>query len=100
MILGEITFDTNPDGGVVLGPAVPNPFNPATRINYYLPREDFVRIVVYDVSGRLVDELLSMRQSAGEHFIEWNAKDAPSGIYFYRLATGDFNQTRKMILVK
>jgi len=55
---------------------------------------------VYDVSGRLVEELLSTHQSAGEHFIEWNAKDVPSGIYFYRLATGDFNETRKMILLK
>jgi hypothetical protein len=84
----------------VLKPAVPNPFNPVTRISYYLPREEFVKLNVYDVTGKLVDRLVSDMQKSGEHIIEWNASGRASGIYFYRIEVGDFVQTRKLILLK
>jgi hypothetical protein len=87
-------------GQLVLGPAVPNPFNPVTQISYILPKEDFVRLSVYDVSGKLVDRLVSEFQSAGEYVVEWNAHRMASGIYFYRIEVGDVVETRKMILLK
>ena len=86
--------------GVLLGPAVPNPFNPITRISYFLPNEDLVRLSVYDVSGRLVERLVAEVKPAGEHVVEWDAKVVASGIYFYRIEVGSFTDTRKMILVK
>jgi hypothetical protein len=86
--------------GTELGFAVPNPFNPVTRISYRLPEEDFVQLSVFDVDGKLIERLVAQVEKAGNHVIEWDAKNAPSGIYFYRLQVGDFNQTRKMILVK
>jgi hypothetical protein len=84
----------------VLGLASPNPFNPVTRISYELPGEDFVKLTVFDVGGRVVEHLVSSRQSPGEHVVEWDATGRPSGIYFYRLVAGDYAQTRKMIFLK
>jgi hypothetical protein len=85
---------------LVLGPAVPNPFNPVARISYVLPREGFVELSVYDVTGRLVENLVAQVQPVGMHVVEWNAKGMPSGIYLYRIKVGDFTETRKMILYK
>ena len=85
---------------VVLRPAVPNPFNPVARISYVLPREDFVELSVFDVTGRLVENLVAQVQPVGRHIVEWNAKGMPSGIYFYRIKVGDFTATRKMVLHK
>lgn len=85
---------------VVLKPAVPNPFNPVTRIGYYLPREEFVKLSVYDVTGKKVDALVEQVQPAGDHFVEWNAGHNASGVYFYRIEVGNFTDTRKLILLK
>jgi hypothetical protein len=85
---------------VILGDAVPNPFNPITRINYYLPRNEFVKLNVYDVTGKLVQELVEQQQPAGEHFVEWNADRMPSGVYFYCLKAGGKTLTKKMVLLK
>jgi len=85
----------------------PNPFNPSTVIRFTLPAEGFVRLTVHDVLGRQVAVLLNGRRGAGEHSIVWNASDAPSGVYLYRLETMDTlgtktlsTKTRKMMLVK
>ena len=94
--IAAITADSEPG---LIG-ASPNPFNPATRISFRLPREDFVKLSVYDVTGNLVDRVVSGIQSAGEHVVEWNATSLPSGIYFYRLEVGNYSETRKMILLK
>lgn len=83
-----------------LYPATPNPFNPTTRIRYEIPSEGFVSLTVYDVRGRLVETLVSHREAAGEHIVTWDAGSTPSGVYFYRLQTGDFTETRTMILLK
>ncbi len=83
-----------------LGPAVPNPFNPETRISYVLAQPGFVRLGVYDVTGRLVTRLVSEDQSAGEYVVEWKAGELPSGVYFCRFETGDVRLTRKMLLLR
>lgn len=84
----------------------PNPFNPQTSIAFHLPEAAEVSLVVYDVLGREVASLISGREmAAGTHAATWNGKNsfgtmAPSGIYFYRLKAGSFEQTRKMTLLK
>ncbi len=83
-----------------LGESFPNPFNPVTRISYSIPKSSFVTLSVYDVSGRLVDRLVSDTRPAGQHLVEWDASGFASGIYFYRMVVGDFSETRKMILLK
>jgi hypothetical protein len=80
--------------------AAPNPFNPMTRISYYLPYQRHVLLSVYDVSGRLVSVLDEGMRSAGEHVVEWNAGRIESGVYFYRLKAGDFAVTRKAVLLR
>ena len=83
-----------------LGDAVPNPFNPATRLTYFLPESGKVRLAVYDVTGRLVSELVNGSVDAGEHVVEWNAKGMASGVYFGRLETAGVVDIRRLVLLK
>jgi hypothetical protein len=78
----------------------PNPFNPTTVINYQLPEISFVTLKIYDVLGREVRMLVAERQNAGNHPVTFDAKDLPSGIYFYKIEAGQFTQVKKMILIK
>lgn len=78
----------------------PNPFNPTTTIAFDLPRADHVRLSIFNVLGRQVATLVDERLGAGSHEAVWDAADAATGIYFYRLSTGAFSTTRKMVLVK
>ena len=78
----------------------PNPFNPTTHISYRLQRSAQVRLVVHDVTGREITRLVDHMEQAGEHQVVFEAKNLSSGIYFYRLATDDFVQARKMVLVR
>jgi uncharacterized delta-60 repeat protein len=78
----------------------PNPFNPVTRIKFGLPEKSFVKLIVYDVLGREVGELINKDLKAGEYNVEWNASMLASGIYFYRLETDKYTETRKMVLIK
>lgn len=83
----------------------PNPFNPATNINFELPENGFVRLVIYDVTGREVKVLVDEHKPAGEHTVAFDASGLPSGVYIYKLhsltSTGkEFNEVKKMVLVK
>ncbi len=78
----------------------PNPFNPSTTIAFYLPRTARVRLEVFNVLGRRVTSLIDHRLSAGSHQVVWDAQDAASGVYFYRLSTEAFATTRKMVLLQ
>lgn len=78
----------------------PNPFNPATTITYVLPQATFVSIDVYDRLGRQVTTLVDQNQDAGEHSVEFNASEYPSGIYFYRIKTPEKTEVKKMLFTK
>jgi len=83
----------------------PNPFNPSTDIRFTIPELAKVRLKVYDILGRLVAKLLDDVKSAGTYDILWDGKNMhdqklASGIYFYRLETDNFNQTKKLVLLK
>jgi hypothetical protein len=78
----------------------PNPFNPATTINYTIEKDDHVNLVVYDVLGRQVLELVNEQQKAGDHSIKFSAVNLSSGIYYCRLQTTNSVKTNKMILSK
>ncbi|MEE9554069.1 MAG: T9SS type A sorting domain-containing protein [candidate division Zixibacteria bacterium] len=78
----------------------PNPFNASTTIRYDLPNESEVRIEIYDLLGRNTKTLLAGTQPAGSHSIVWDAEDVSSGVYFYRIEAGDYNETRKCVLLK
>ncbi len=78
----------------------PNPFNPTTRIRYTLPRETKVRLEVFNILGQKVTTLVDQFQEPGYYNILWDASSLSGGIYFSRLQAEEFNQTRKMILLK
>ena len=78
----------------------PNPFNPSTNIKYNLPKEGIVSLKVYNVLGKEVKTLVYEFENAGTYNISFNASDLPSGIYFYRLISGNFTQVKKLILLK
>jgi hypothetical protein len=83
----------------------PNPFNPTTVIEYELPVEAHVNLVIYDVLGRKIRTLVSGMQPAGYAEVRWNGTDdwgnkVGTGIYFYRIETGIFSKTHKMVFLK
>jgi hypothetical protein len=78
----------------------PNPFNPTTVISFQLSVAGQVVLKVYDALGREVATLVSESLKPGTYSIDWNASKYPSGVYFYKLSTGDFSETIRMILLE
>ncbi len=78
----------------------PNPFNPTTSFSYSLKDAGFVSLKVYDVAGRLVNELVSSEQAVGTYTVAFDGANLPSGIYYYRLNVNAFSATQKMVLMK
>lgn len=78
----------------------PNPFNATTEIGYALPAPTEARIDIYNLLGQRIETLVESRQEAGEHTISWDASSYSSGIYFYKLSTGDKVFTRRMTLLR
>ena len=85
---------------VSLSQNYPNPFNSSTIIRYALPEAGRVNLEVYNLLGQKVATLVDEVQQAGYYFYTWNMTDLPSGVYFYRLKTGDFEKRRKMLIIK
>ncbi len=110
----EVYYKRNPTGNLVnvvsisgetpsvysLKQNFPNPFNPVTNIVFELPVSSQVRLSVFDITGREVEVITNELLSAGSYKMDLNASSYPSGVYFYRLKTKDYTETRKMILVK
>jgi len=78
----------------------PNPFNPSTVISYELAVSGLVSLKVYDVLGNEVKTLIDKKQNSGKYEVTFNGNNIHSGVYFYKLITGDFIETRSMILLK
>lgn len=78
----------------------PNPFNPATTIEYSIPEETFVNVEIFDLLGRKVETLVSRDHRAGTYRVVWNAKERASGLYFYKVDAGQHSQTGVMTLLK
>jgi len=78
----------------------PNPFNPTTNIRYDLPKNTFVKLIVFDMLGREVETLVYEKLNAGTYSVDWNASQYPSGVYFYYLQADSYTEVNKMILTK
>jgi len=79
---------------------IPNPFNQNTVIKYQLPTETKVDVIIYDIAGKEIAKLVQGIKPAGKHEVVFDAKQLVSGIYFVRMEAGDFNSTKKIILLK
>jgi len=84
----------------MLGQNYPNPFNPSTVINYNLPKAGYVSLKVYDMMGREAANLVNENQIAGSYSVSFNASKLSSGVYYYKIETEGFTETKKMMLVK
>jgi len=112
MILEYFGFDLMPDQGEQINPDkftiyanYPNPFNPVTKISYFIPEDSRVNIEIYDLMGRKVKTLINSSQISGYKSIQWNATNdrndpVSSGLYLYTVQAGEFRQTKKMVLLK
>ena len=78
----------------------PNPFNPSTKIKFSLPSSGSTSLKIFNTLGEEVTILLDKELTTGTYEVEWNAEGLPSGVYFYQLKTGEFVETKKMILMK
>jgi len=83
-----------------LGQNYPNPFNPTTVIQYQIPVSGFVSLTVYNLLGQKITQLVNEEKPAGIYNVAFNAKDLSSGIYFYKLTSGNYTSIKKMILLK
>jgi hypothetical protein len=78
----------------------PNPFNPVTNIKFEMPKSGLVKLVIYDAAGKEITHLVNQQMQAGSYSADWDASAYPSGVYFYKIETGSFVETQKMILLK
>ena len=78
----------------------PNPFNPSTTIKYSIPQNELVQLKVYDLLGKEVAYLVNEGHAIGNYEVEFNATNLTSGVYFYRLQSSDFTETKKLILLR
>jgi hypothetical protein len=78
----------------------PNPFNPSTKIDYTVPFSSKISIKIFDMTGREISTLVNETKEAGSYTVNFNASSLSSGVYFYKLSAGSFEQTMKMVLVK
>jgi len=83
-----------------LGNNYPNPFNPETNIKFDVAKSTFVELAIYDSRGREVNRLVNEILSPGSYEYSFNAGNLPSGVYFYRIKTSDFSDTKRMMLIK
>jgi len=78
----------------------PNPFNPSTTISFSLPKSDFVSLKIFNIAGKEVAELVNKNLSQGSYDVKFDAGNLTSGVYFYKLISGEFVTTKKMMLIK
>ena len=85
---------------ISLGKAYPNPFNPTTRLDFSLPHETEISLIIYDISGREVISLINGHIHAGDHSIVWDASQSSSGVYFVKMLANNYSSMQKLLLIK
>lgn len=96
----DIHDNQKPVNEYLLEQNYPNPFNPATIINYQITESNVVTIKVFDILGKEIATLVNEYKPAGKYVIEFNAAKFASGVYFYKIKSGDFTDTKKMLLLR
>ena len=98
--LSSRSEERNVPATFILSQNYPNPFNPVTTINYQLPKISELELSIYNLNGQKVTTLVSKKQPAGQHQVQWDASGFASGIYYYMIKAGEFRQVKKMILLQ
>ena len=100
IVIGISQNGTNIPDNYKLEQNYPNPFNPSTNIKFSIPKSSDAKLSVFDITGKQVSVLVNKYLNAGEYAVDFNALDLSSGIYFYTLSSGNYTETKKMILIK
>ena len=100
MIMKSFIFNYSPPKDFKLEQNYPNPFNPTTTIQYQLPSDARVTLKVYDILGGEVATLVNEEQEAGYREVQFNGSNIASGMYIYRLTSGNFSSIKKMLMIK
>jgi hypothetical protein len=85
---------------LILAQNFPNPFTSSTVIEYSIPKAAFVSLKVYDISGRKVTTLVEENKQPGKYQVSWNASKIPGGVFFYRLQSGSYTESKSLLLLK
>ena len=97
---GVYQSQSSAENGYKLYNNFPNPFNPQTSISYYLPSGENVKLKVFDILGNEITTLVNEFKSSGIHSVIFDAKDIPSGVYFYGIQAGKYSDRKKMMVIK
>ncbi|RMF10787.1 MAG: T9SS C-terminal target domain-containing protein, partial [Candidatus Neomarinimicrobiota bacterium] len=105
LLLATADNDVNIPNTFTLYQNYPNPFNPTTTLRYDVPEDGLVQIVVFDLMGREVTELVNRQVPAGRYKAIWDGRNAegaevPAGMYFARMTAGEYSKVIKMVLMK
>jgi plastocyanin len=98
--VNSISYIDEPLSEFTLSQNYPNPFNPSTTINFSIPEASFVSLKIYNSLGQEIKTLVAKELNAGNYKYDWDAKNLTSGIYLYTIQTGEFIETKKMILLR
>lgn len=98
--IGIINQNSEVPGEYQLYQNYPNPFNPSTQIKFDLPNTGFVKMTIYDIIGNELVTLVNQQLKAGKYSVNWDAANYPTGVYMYKITSGNFTATKKMMLVK
>jgi hypothetical protein len=99
-IVGLRNISGNVPGAFKLYSNYPNPFNPVTKIKFDIPERVQTQLIIFDALGRIVESLINKELQAGTYEFTWNASKFNSGVYFVRITSGKYVDTRKMVLIK
>ncbi len=98
--VGVINYNNEIPNEFSLGQNYPNPFNPVTTIKYQIIKAGMVKLLVFDILGREIKQIVKENQKAGTYTVQFDATALTSGVYFYKIQTNEFSETKKMIVVK
>ena len=98
--IGINQIGTDIPAGYSLSQNFPNPFNPETKINFHIPSAGFVEIKVFDMTGKEVVSIVKMNLHPGDYSVDFDSSNLSGGVYFYKLISGEFSETKKMICIK
>lgn len=99
-INSQFESSKNEPGNFILYQNFPNPFNPVTTISFFLEKSSKVSLIIYDALGKKIISLIDEKQNPGNHSVNFDASDLGSGIYFYKLTSGNYSETKRMLLLK